>query len=293
MQKKYILSTALAVASFAGVALAGTKAAVMVPATPVVAPVATAFSGSATVGYSSNYDFRGLILEGANGGNMTPVQVATKYDLNDVYAITMGAGYKAMWNKDQNSSMEEHDFQNEFNYNLGIQSKWVKGLTTSFNYNLFHGGTPGYVARILENAAHSVTQEFGVGAMYDFGTVGVKGLFAAANINYSFAGLTGWWYTTTVGYQKQINERVSAVLSASWNATSSYFSAKSEMANGSQAFDIRLEVPVTLCKHVSFVPFVGTYWAGSSALKVNRGNDGEHTFRNFTVMAGANLVYTF
>ncbi|MEG2971141.1 MAG: hypothetical protein RR808_06660 [Akkermansia sp.] len=293
MQKKYILSTALAVASFAGVALAGTKAAVMVPATPVVAPVATAFSGSATVGYSSNYDFRGLILEGANGGNMTPVQVATKYDLNDVYAITMGAGYKAMWNKDQNSSMGEHDFQNEFNYNLGVQAKWVKGLTTSFNYNLFHGGTPGYVARMFENAAHSVTQEFGVGAMYDFGTVGVKGLFAAANINYSFAGVTGWWYTTTVGYQKQINERVSAVLSASWNATSSYFSAKSEMANGSQAFDIRLEVPVTLCKHVSFVPFVGTYWAGSSALKVNRGNDGEHTFRNFTVMAGANLVYTF
>ena len=296
MQKKNIISTALIVASFAGVSVAGTKAVVCVPAMPISAPVASAFSGSAAVGYSSNYDFRGLILRDAHdGGNMTPIRVDTRYALNDKTAITTGAGYKALWNRDD---IWGGNFENEFNYNLGLEHKCAPGLTTSVNYNLFHGGIPGFIAKHVNDKSHSITQEFGVGALYDFSEQGAKGLFASVNANYSFAGVTGWWFNATVGYKKDICEKVAAVLSASWNGTSNYYNANAHNwnigANGTQGMNVRLDLPMTVAKNLTLVPFVGAYWAGCGALKDNRGFDkADKMFRDFTVMSGANLVYTF
>lgn len=298
MQKKNIISAALVVASFAGVSVAGTKAMVCVPATPVTpisAPAASAFSGSAAVGYSSNYDFRGLILRDAHdGGNVTPVRVDTRYAFSEKTALTAGAGYKALWNREDIGGI---NMENEFNFNLGLERKCLPGLTTSLAYNMFHGGLPGFFAKGLEDSAHSLTHEVGMGAMYDFGQVGMKGLFASASANYSFAGVTGWWFNATVGYKMDVCERVSAILSGSWNATASYFSAtahEANITNGSQGFNVRLDLPVSLAKNVSVVPFVGAYWAGSGALKSSHVNNGGYKlYRNFTVMAGANLVYNF
>lgn len=296
MQKKNIISAALIVASFASISVAGTKAQV-VSLAPIPAPAASPFSGSAAVGYSSNYDFRGLIPRDAhNGGNMTPIRVDTRYALNEKTAIIAGAGYKALWNRDNDTA--PHDFLNEFNFTGGVEHKCAPGLTSSLYYNFFHGGLPGFVARNIEGRAHSITQEFGAGMLYDFSEVGAKGLFASANANYSFAGVTGWWFNGTVGYKKDICDNVAAILSASWNGTAGYFNAAAHdnfAANGTQGINLRLDVPVSVAKHMTLVPFIGTYWAGNGALKSRHAtNEREYkAFRNFTVMTGVNLVYSF
>lgn len=288
MQKKYIISAAFAVASLASVALAGPKAPV-VPMTPVTVPAShKVFSGDLSVGYSTNYDFRGLILNTTDGENMTPIKLDTRTWLTDKTDLTAGLGYKALWNKDVLQD-------NEFNFNLGLEHKCAPGLTGRFGYDLYQGGFPGMVSKDWE-LDHSVTQEFMTGIQYDFGTVGAKGLFAGANAHYSFAGVTGWWFDLTIGYKKQLTEKFAAILSGTWWSTSSYFDAKMPwMANGSQSFALKLELPYQLCSHVTFTPFVSTVWTGNGAMKSKDWGyyEGSHMYRNFTVVAGAGLTYSF
>ena len=79
------------------------------------------------------------------------------------------------------------------------------------------------------------------------------------------------------------------------SATSSYFGAAFEQANGAQAWWVKAELPVKLgVKNLSLVPFVSFNWAGEGALKANRGSDrGDKPYKNFGVVAGAGLVYSF
>lgn len=93
MQKKHIISAALAVASLTSVALAGTAA----PVVPLsVPPAPKVFSGALNVGYSSNYDFRGLVLSTSDGENMTPISLDTRYKVSRTTDITADFGYKAI-----------------------------------------------------------------------------------------------------------------------------------------------------------------------------------------------------
>ena len=108
--------------------------------------------------------------------------------------------------------------------------------------------------------------------------------------------MTGWWFQPHVGYQAAICSNADFVLSAGMSATSSYFDNKSLfMSNGSQAWWLKAELPVKLgAKNLSLVPFVSFNWAGCGALKVNKGLDkGDKPYKNFGVVAGASLVYSF
>ncbi len=290
MQKKHVLSAALAVASLTSVAFAGTKPIVLpeVPLTPVTAPASQKiFSGDLSVGYSSNYDFRGLILNSTDGENMTPIKLDTRTKLTEKMALYAGLNYKAIWDKELLQD-------NEFNVNLGLDTQCAKGLTTRLGYDLYQGGLPGAISKFWRDN-HSVTQEFMTGLQYDFDAVGLKGVFVGANAHYSFAGVTGWWFDATVGYKKQVSEKFAAVLSGTWWSTASYFDAQMPwMANGSQSFALKLELPYQLCKGVTFTPFVSTVWSGDGALKAKgMGPEGTSLYRNFTLVAGAGLTYSF
>ncbi len=290
MQAKHVLSAALAVAALSSSAFAGTKC-IELPKAPVVPVPAPApqkiFSGDLTVGFSSNYDFRGLILRTSDGENMTPIKLDTRTRLTDKTDLTAGLGYKALWDKD---ILQD----NEFNVNLGVETKCTKGLTTRLGYDLYQGGFPGLVSKGWKDN-HSVTQEFMGGFQYDFGAVGAKGVFVGANAHYSFNGVTGWWFDVTAGYKKQISEKLAAILSGTWWSTASYFDAQMPwMANGSQSFALKLELPYQLCKHLTFTPFVSTVWLGNGAMKT-KGWDyyGSNVYRNFTLVGGAGLTYSF
>ena len=180
----------------------------------------------------------------------------------------------------------------------------LKNLSTTLGWNLIHGGLLGNFARYDYNATwmsdedvyirntHSVIQEFYL--TLDYGLPG--NWFAGVTMSYAFQGMTGWWFRPHVGYQAAICSDIDFVLSAGMSATSSYFDNKSLfMSNGSQAWWLKAELPVKLgAKNLSLVPFVSFNWAGEGALKANRGSDrGDKPYKNFGVVAGAGLVYSF
>ena len=309
MQTKNIISVAAVVASFAGAALAGTPVKIVAP-TPVPAPVATSspLSGDIYAGYASNYTCRGIVASHAlaEGDSVIPAGVNLNYKLCDANSIVASASYTTLTSGHHLMGDRDTSFHNETNFNLGWQNKdgLLKNLSTTLGWNLIHGGLLGNFARYDYNATwmsdedvyrrntHSVIQEFYL--TLDYGLPG--NWFAGVTMSYAFQGMTGWWFRPHVGYQAAICSDADFVLSAGMSATSSYFDNKSLfMSNGSQAWWLKAELPVKLgVKNLSLVPFVSFNWAGCGALKVNKGLDkGDKPYKNFGVVAGASLVYSF
>ena len=309
MQTKNIISVAAVVASFAGAALAGTPVKIVAP-TPVPAPVATSspLSGDIYAGYASNYTCRGIVASHAlaEGDSVIPAGVNLNYKLCDANSIVASASYTTLTSGHHLMGDRDISFHNETNFNLGWQNKdgLLKNLSTTLGWNLIHGGLLGNFARYDYNATwmsdedvyirntHSVIQEFYL--TLDYGLPG--NWFAGVTTSYAFQGMTGWWFRPHVGYQAAICSDIDFVLSAGMSATSSYFDNKSLfMSNGSQAWWLKAELPVKLgAKNLSLVPFVSFNWAGCGALKVNKGLDkGDKPYKNFGVVAGASLVYSF
>lgn len=286
MTKKSIISTALAVASLAGVAVAGTP--VTVEYRPTPPPSEKRLFGTLSAGYSSNYDYRGLVLESSSGTNVTPVALDLDYKLSDYWNLYTNLDYKAIWDKDTDVN------NNEFAVEVGGKTeRWLKGLTLSPNYKLTHGGMMGDFIKYGRDNAHSIFQSFGIGLMYDMGAIGANGFFISGSADYVFQGATGWWFQGRAGYEAKFNDRISAILAVEYNATAGFYGAWAEpMGDGDMSYGVRLDVPVKLCKNIVLTPFVGTWWLGSSGNNVNmKGYD--HTLRNFTLVAGANLSWMF
>ena len=144
---------------------------------------------------------------------------------------------------------------------------------------------------VYRRNTHSVIQEFYL--TLDYGLPG--NWFAGVTTSYAFQGMTGWWFQPYVGYKAALCPVTDIVVTAGMSATSSYFGAAFEQANGAQAWWVKAELPVKLgVKNLSLVPFVSFNWAGCGALKVNKGLDkGDKPYKNFGVVAGASLVYSF
>ena len=308
MQTKNIISVAAVVASFAGAALAGTPVKIVAP-TPVPAPVATSspLSGDIYAGYASNYTCRGIVASHAlaEGDSVIPAGVNLNYQLCDANSIVASASYTTLTSGHHLMGDRDTSFHNETNFNLGWQNKdgLLKNLSTTLGWNLIHGGLLGNFARYDYNATwmsdedvyirntHSVIQEFYL--TLDYGLPG--NWFAGVTMSYAFQGMTGWWFQPDVGYKAALCPVTDIVVTAGMSATSSYFGAAFEQANGAQAWWVKAELPVKLgVKNLSLVPFVSFNWAGCGALKVNKGLDkGDKPYKNFGVVAGASLVYSF
>ena len=185
----------------------------------------------------------------------------------------------------------DFSFHNETDFLFGWKNRdgLLKNLSTTLGWNLIHGGLLGSFAKY--DHAHSVTQEFYLNLNYDL----TQNWFAGVTTSYAFQGMTGWWFQPYVGYKAALCPVTDIVVTAGMSATSSYFGAAFEQANGAQAWWVKAELPVKLgVKNLSLVPFVSFNWAGEGALKANRGSDrGDKPYKNFGVVAGAGLVYSF
>lgn len=287
MTKKNIISAALAVASFTGVAMAGTPAPVAVYK-PAPAPCEKRLCGALSAGYSTNYDYRGLVPNSSSGTNMTPVALDLCYKMTDTWRAYAGLDYKAIWDKDDDVN------NNEFGLELGAKYKGWKGWTISPNYKLTHGGLMGEIIKQGRGEAHSVFQSFGLAARYDLGEIGAKGFFIQGSADYVFQGATGWWFQGVVGYEAKLTERLSTIISAEYNATAGFYGAWAwPMGDGDMSYGLKLQLPYKLCKNLYLTPFIGTWWLGSSGNNVNQEFRGDKALRNFTVYAGACLTWTF
>ena len=294
MQTKNIISVAAVVASFAGAALAGTPVKIVAP-TPVPAPVATSspLSGDIYAGYASNYTCRGIVASHSltEGDGIIPASVDLNYKLDDCNSVVGAASCTFLISGHHMAGERDFSFHNETDFLFGWKNRdgLLKNLSTTLGWNLIHGGLLGSFAKY--DHAHSVTQEFYLNLNYDL----TQSWFAGVTMSYAFQGMTGWWFRPHVGHQAAICSDIDFVLSAGMSATSSYFDNTFEQANGAQAWWVKAELPVKLgVKNLSLVPFVSFNWAGEGALKANRGSDrGDKPYKNFGVVAGAGLVYSF
>ena len=294
MQTKNIISVAAVVASFAGAALAGTPVKIVAP-TPVPAPVATSspLSGDIYAGYASNYTCRGIVASHSltEGDGIIPASVDLNYKLDDCNSVVGAASYTFLISGHHMAGERDFSFHNETDFLFGWKNRdgLLKNLSTTLGWNLIHGGLLGSFAKY--DHAHSVTQEFYLNLNYDL----TQNWFAGVTTSYAFQGMTGWWFQPYVGYKAALCPVTDIVVTAGMSATSSYFGAAFEQANGAQAWWVKAELPVKLgVKNLSLVPFVSFNWAGEGTLKANRGSDrGDKPYKNFGVVAGAGLVYFF
>lgn len=291
MQTKHILSAAVAVASLAGAAFAGTKAQIVQP-TPV-APAECALSGEVYAGYVTNYTCRGIVASHAlvEGDSVIPVGVALNYKLDDADAIVASIDYNILTSGHDLMGYDYSDIHNELDIKLGWENKngLVDGLTTTAGWNLVYGGFLGCLANIKN--AHSVTQEFYVNANYDIN----ENWFAGITTSYAFQGVTGWWFQPYVGYKTAVCDCADVVVTAGMSATAGYFDALMPNANGAQAWWLQAEMPIKVgVENLTVSPFVSLNWAGCGALKENKGLDkGWKPYKNFGVVAGAKVSYSF
>lgn len=263
---------------------------------PVSVPVEQdcPLSGEVDAGYASNYTCRGIVASHSltEGDGIIPASVDLNYKLDDCNSVVGAASCTFLISGHHMAGERDFSFHNETDFLFGWKNRdgLLKNLSTTLGWNLIHGGLLGNFAKY--DHAHSVTQEFYLNLNYDL----TQNWFAGVTTSYAFQGMTGWWFRPHVGYQAAICSDIDFVLSAGMSATSSYFDNKSLfMSNGSQAWWLKAELPVKLgAKNLSLVPFVSFNWAGEGALKANRGSDrGDKPYKNFGVVAGAGLVYSF
>ena len=262
---------------------------------PVSVPVEQdcPLSGEVDAGYASNYTCRGIVASHSltEGDGIIPASVDLNYKLDDCNSVVGAASCTFLISGHHMAGERDFSFHNETDFLFGWKNRdgLLKNLSTTLGWNLIHGGLLGSFAKY--DHAHSVTQEFYLNLNYDL----TQSWFAGVTTSYAFQGMTGWWFQPYVGYKAALCPVTDIVVTAGMSATSSYFGAAFEQANGAQAWWVKAELPVKLgVKNLSLVPFVSFNWAGEGALKANRGSDrGDKPYKNFGVVAGAGLVYSF
>ncbi len=299
MHKNTIISTAVAVASLTGAALAGSPAPMTATTcAPACQPAKVCkLSGSLQAGYQTNYTYRGLVAShgAVQGDSVIPAALDLRYAVDPSLTVLGNVSYDTLLSGHKAFGEEGLNFENEANLTLAVEKKlckYVKGLKVTGGYNLTHGGLEGFVAKHNEDKAHSVTQELFVNAEQKIW----KGLYGGLTVNYSFQGATGWWYQPYIGYKMDMCPYSTLDLTAGWTGTSSYFNSDSVLsnANGSQAWFVKAAVEAKLSERVSLTPFVSFNWLGNGAMKANKGVPaGYKPYKNFGVVAGASLVYKF
>lgn len=275
----------LAASAFAGISVKTVS--------PVPVEQDCPLSGEVDAGYASNYTCRGIVASHSltEGDGIIPASVDLNYKLDDCNSVVGAASCTFLISGHHMAGERDFSFHNETDFLFGWKNRdgLLKNLSTTLGWNLIHGGLLGSFAKY--DHAHSVTQEFYLNLNYDL----TQSWFAGVTTSYAFQGMTGWWFQPYVGYKAALCPVTDIVVTAGMSATSSYFGAAFEQANGAQAWWVKAELPVKLgVKNLSLVPFVSFNWAGCGALKVNKGLDkGDKPYKNFGVVAGASLVYSF
>lgn len=309
MQTKYIIGTALAVVTLASTGFSGT--AVCPP--PTCAPVKESpWKVTLETGYQSNYTYRGLVASHSifEGDSVIPSNIDVEYKLCDINSIVGNLGYTAITSG--HHYFGDRDLpgaKDQSNLMIGWKHKdWVKGLSTTLSYNITHGGFPGMWAKLMDRKSHSLTQEIGLDIRYDLCEKWYGGVYTS----YTFEGVTGWWFMPYLGYKTALCPYADLDITAGMSATANYFNGRHHheardpyvisdprgfQNNGAQAYWIKVAVPIKFCKTNDawkLTPFVSFNWAGDAVIDNNKRVDkGDRIYKNFGVVAGAAISYTF
>lgn len=245
-----------------------------VPSAPALRPV----SGSLKAGYSTNYEFRGLLPAGCNP--TAPVRLDWRSDLNDRYSLVLALkeelflGHPAV------------DMENETVADLGLQRKLGKATYAAFSFRADNGGLAGFASeRLFGNGG--TTYETALVLRHDLSFL--PGFYTQGSAAYSFYGITGWWFDMCLGSDSRLTENLYMGFKFGAVLSSSYWP---DGSNGWQSMYVRMTASYRLFGKVFVEPFVGLHWLGKGAHGVNRVY-GRTLVKGNSWMTGVSLVYSF
>ena len=245
-----------------------------VPSAPALRPV----SGSIKAGYSTNYEFRGLIPAGCNP--TAPLRLDWRSDLNDRYSLILALkeeiflGHPAV------------DIENETMVDLGLQRKFGKATYAALSFRANDGGLAGFASeRLFGNGG--TTYEAALIMRHDVGFL--PGFYAQGSAAYSFYGITGWWFDLCTGSDFRMTENLYMGFKFGAVLSSSYWPSSS---NGWQSLYFRVTANYRLFGNVFIEPFVGLHWLGKGSHGVNRVY-GRTLVKGNSWVTGVSVVYAF
>lgn len=244
------------------------------PSPPSLRPV----SGTLKGGYSSRYEFRGLIPAGCNP--TAPVRLDWRSDLNEKYSLILAL--KEEWFLGHPAA----DLDHETMADLGLQRKLGEATYAAFSCRASNGGLAGFASERLFNNG-GTTCEGALVLRHDLNFL--PGFYVQGSAAYSFYGITGWWFDLCTGSQSRLTENLYIGFKFGAVLSSSYWPSGS---NGWQSLYVRVTADYHVFGNVSVEPFVGLYWLGRGAHGVNRAY-GRTLVRGNSWVAGVSLVYSF
>lgn len=258
------------------------------------------FSGNVSAAYESKYVSRGLAVQDSVADNTIVFQGLGQYTLSNNNSIVAGLKFDWLAGKGFNHYESDHLLCDEGTGLLQFARRFSKGTVLAGGYQFVHGGLPGRqnyhmkgdaseVIRAFcseEPEEHSLVLDF----HHEFGK-GLEGFFWDSRVQYCFQWVTGWWFTNTLGYKCDINDRASVVASATWTASAGYYNGYLPNTDGTQGYQLTVAVPYKVADRVTVRPFVSTVFIGNGA---EAANDRVHDlYRDFTFVAGLGVQYTF
>ena len=288
-----------------------------------IAPVSKRLSGSLTVGYSSNYVGRGYvptntIVEGEGCINSV---LQTKYNLDEegtwswnaavVYNV-IPSGHTLYGNPcydprvsyvtGKTGHIKQMNVENEFVVSTSVTYK--KELwNVTLGYDMVHGGMLGVMAKHYHKQGASNVNEVFIRPEW----TPAPWVSVNCTTRYSIQGIYGWWFEPQVTFKAPLigtpeNVKLAAKLDLGASFTADYFSAEDKAcSNGGQTWWFRFSTPWFIQDNLILTPSISCHWAGKGAMKSNNRseiraatlNELNVPFKNFAVVAGVHLTYTF
>jgi hypothetical protein len=292
MQNKSLVSFVLSLGVLCGQVEAQTPAPNIFPNQAARQADPGRWTGYLSVGYSTNYDVRGLIPSTTVCENLTSCVLSGCYKIDEKTYITARADYEILWDK---GILD----RNQLNFRGIIDHELTSNLTLRAGYDVYKGGILGYFAQNIEHNKRDMTQEVLFGFRYEFADWGLKNLYFGAQSHYSFYGMWGWWWDTSLGYKWEVSDRLDVLFTGTWYTSSCYWDRKVPLlASGTQAYVLQIDLPYAISDHVSIAPFVSMSRLGNGARKNRHLRDIPFTsvnrmFEKFGVVGGVNISYHF
>ena len=244
-------------------------------------------TGSVSAGYVSRYEYKNMVVspELNNSG---------VFNLNGKVTMPLGTSLKQSFGAGYSQILDGRlDDRNQFDAFWSAGKEVLPNLTVGGGYDLVYGGLPGYVAKTMNKAPHSLTQGLRAYAHYDDPG---HGYFGTMNVQYGFYGLTGWIMDVEAGkrWNSGFSQKVDFQLSAGFGASTSYWGSS---IDGLDQVNVKFSAPIRMNmmddrKGFRIVPFVQAVWGGNTRHQI-RDYVGDRLIDRFQVVGGVNVIYNF
>lgn len=256
------------------------------PASSLESWAPTELTGTLKAGYSSLYEYRGMVAKDTGSGGMV-LDGTLAYDSDVPVSPMLSFTYRDM--DVLNSNGQVNFFAGGYSRvesSLGDRQSLFRG-----GYQLISGGLPG----VMKNWEKRKHLESSSGTVHEFvmnytttHALEQGVLFSSYTGGYAFSGLEGWYLSTSVGYVHQFTEQISAALTGTISWSFSYW----ERTDGCDQANILFTVPVRVNENGTLSPFIMVDWGAHNVKNINRYTE-RKIVDNFAVLAGVSYEITF